>query len=246
MRSRSTLRSAALAALLVLAPAPLAAQGGGGAPRWFADFPQWSVDVHLGVANHGRFLLQAIELPVLDRQRELRATNGFSWGAAVGVSVLPLSILRLSFTHTSVDLDFEDDTGTGSDLLDDDDVAGLSSSVLGLEARRFLFGSGARVTPYGGLGIALVWWNLDERGVVPLIVSGGDDTEFRFGVSATFGLRYRPAPRWAVGLEVTDLSIRNPFTGNTSFIPVSGLTVDEPTRVRQTHFRVVGSYSFHD
>ncbi|HWV35490.1 MAG TPA: hypothetical protein VNZ55_07655, partial [Thermomicrobiales bacterium] len=126
-------------AILTTAPAALHAQNNGNDP-WFAGFPTWTVDLYAGLANQGRFLLQAVDddLDLIIRQRRLVAPNGFSWGLAVGVNVLPLTQLRLAFSRTSGDLDYEDDTGTGSDTFDVDDVAGLSSSVLGLEARRFL------------------------------------------------------------------------------------------------------------
>ena len=245
MHRSSRLIPIAIMALSIVAPTSLRGQDAGDAP-WFAGFPAWTVEFHAGLANQGRFLLQAIDddFDPIVRQRRLSAANGFSWGAAVGVTVLPLGQLRLTFTRTSTDLDFEDDTGTGTDVLDDDDVAGLSSSVLGLEVRRYLFGPRVMFTPYGGLGIALAWWNLDERGVIPTIVSGDDDSELRFAASATFGIRYRPTPNWAVSLEVADFEIGNPFTGDDSFIPVTGFTIDEPTTVRQTHFRIVGSYTF--
>jgi opacity protein-like surface antigen len=157
----------------------------------------------------------------------------------------PRSSARIAFTRTSTDLEYRDDTGTGSSALDIDDVAGLSSNILSVEVMRHVLPTRIRLSPYGGLGLAFAWWNLDERGVNPLIIAGDDDeTLFRFGASAIAGLEYRFSPRWAVRAEATTFSIRNPFTGRTSFIPVTGLIVDEPTHVRQTNFRLAAAYTF--
>jgi hypothetical protein len=214
--------------------------------RWLAGFPNWTVSLYGGLANQGRFLLQSVTFENgLIAQRELQADNSFTWGGAVGARILPRTSVRLAFTRTSTDLDYEDDTGTGLGLLDRDDVAGLSSSVLSLEALRFLLPPAVRLTPYGGLGVVATWWNLDERGLPPLIVAGnGDDTQFRWGGAAVLGLQYRATANWAARLEATTFTIGNPFTGDESFVPLTGFTIDEPTRVRQTHIRLVAAYTF--
>lgn len=213
---------------------------------WFAGFPRWTVELYGGLANQGRFLLEALDGPNgIVPQRELRADNSFSFGGSVGATVLPRTTARLAFTRTSSDLEYRDDTGDGGDLLDVDDVAGLSSNVLSLELMRRVLSERTRLTPYAGLGIAFTWWNLDERGPGPLIVAGDDDdTLFRFGGAAVLGLQYRATPNWRVRLEATTFSIRNPFTGNTSYVPVSEFIIDEPSRVRQTHFRLGVAYTF--
>lgn len=237
----------AVVSALALTPTKAAAQGGQGG--WFSEFPSVAVELYGGLADHGRFLLQAIAVDPngIVPQRELVANNAFSFGGAVSIAILPLTRTRLSFTHLSTDLDFDDDTGTGSGTLDDDDVAGLSSNVLSLEAMRFLLPARSRVSPYGGLGISLVWWNLDERRLVPLIIAGaGDDSHLRFAVSAILGVRVRVYRQFAVAFEIADLDAGNPFTGSESFLPTTGVTIDEPTRVRQTHFRLVGSYTFRN
>lgn len=219
-------------------------------PRWFAGFPNWTVELYVGLANQSRFLLQALpddfdDFDGITPQRELRADNSFSWGGSVAATILPRTSVRLAFTRTSTDLEYEDDTGTGSDIFDVDDVAELASNVLSLEVIRTLFPARARLTPYGGLGIALTWWNLDEESLLPLIVAGdGDDTQFRFAGVAVLGMQYRPARRWAIRLEATTFKIGNPFTGDESYIPVTGFTIDEPSHVRQTHFRLAAAYTF--
>lgn len=143
--------------------------------EWFAGFPRWTLELYGGLANQGRFLLEALDGPNgIVQQRELRAENSFSFGGSVGATILPRTSARLAFTRTSTDLEYRDDTGDGSNLLDQDDVAGLSSNVLSLEVIRQVLPERIRLTPYGGLGIALTWWNLDERGANPLIRAGED------------------------------------------------------------------------
>lgn len=233
--------------IAVAAPAAQAQRrGSDDDARWFAGFPRWTLELYGGLANQGRFLLEALDGPNgVVPQRELRAENSFSFGGSVGATILPRTSARLAFTRTSTDLEYRDDTGDDSNLLDQDDVAGLSSNVLSLEVIRQVLSERTRLTPYGGLGIALTWWNLDERGGIPLIRAGdGDETLFRFGGSAVLGLQYRASRRWKVRLEATTFAIRNPFTGSTSYVPVTGFIIDEPAQVRQTNFRLGVAYTF--
>jgi hypothetical protein len=72
----------------------------------------------------------------------------------------------------------------------------------------------------------------------------GIDTEFRPGGMSTLGLQYKVADAWRVRLEASSATIGNPFTGNDSFRPTDGFTIDEPTRVRRTDFRLGLAYTF--
>src|SRR5690606_24041485 len=190
--------------LCILAATPSAAVAQRGMEeeeRWFAGFPNWSITLYGGLANQGRFLLQSVDFendPT--EQRELRADDAFTWGGAIGAQILSRTRVRLAFTRTSTELDYRDDSGTGSGQLDIDDVAGLSSNVLSLEALRFLLPE-RTFTPYGGLGFAVNWWNLDPGEGTPLIVAAdGDDTQFRLAGSAVLGVQYRISARWAARL----------------------------------------------
>lgn len=248
MKIRLIPMAALLGASLVM-PDGVSAQRGRPAEeaQWFAGRPYWTLELYGGVANQGRFLLQSLpgELQGVTPQRELRADNSFSWGGAVSAMILPRTAVRIAFTRMSTDLEYEDDTGVRSGTFELGDVAGLDSNVLSFEAIRTLFPTWARLTPYGGFGVALVWWNLDEVGPAPPIIAGdGDHTQFRLGGVAILGMQFRPARRWAVRLEASTFGIGNPFTGNASFVPVTGFTIDEPTHVRQTHIRLAAAYTF--
>lgn len=221
------------------------------AVEWFLGFPSWTVEAYAGLANHGRFLLQAVavedflfpgvgEEVVLLGQRALTAKNSFSFGGAAGFTVLPRTTIRLGFNRAASDLEYQDDTGNGSSLFDADDIGDLSSNTLSLEVLRYFLPERIRFSPYAGLGLALTWWHLDEDRAF----FAGDDSHTRWGGVGTFGLQYRFSSAWALRAEAATFSVGNPFTGEESFVPTSGFTIDEPTRVRQTNFRLVVAYTF--
>lgn len=108
------------------------------AVEWFLGFPSWTVEAYAGLADHGRFLLQTVavedflfpdvgEEVVFLGQRALTAKNSFSFGGAAGFTVLPRTTIRLGFNRAASDLEYEDDTGTGSSRFDADDIGDLSS-----------------------------------------------------------------------------------------------------------------------
>lgn len=212
--------------------------------RWLL-FSSWSVEVHGGFSDYGRFLLQALDSPDgIVAQRELEADNAFSLGLAFGTTILPRTGLRLAFTHTfSTDLNYRDDTGIGTDLFDIDGIASLSNSVLSLEVIRFVLPERIRLTPYGAGGVAVGWWNLSDQDLL-IIAGDGDDTQVRWGAVGAIGLQYRARNNIVARLEATTYGMGNPFTGNESFVPTTGFTIDEPTRVRQTMIRLGIAYRF--
>ncbi|HEX7048773.1 MAG TPA: hypothetical protein VF188_01075 [Longimicrobiales bacterium] len=229
---------------IMLSPGPAAAQRDEEA-RWFLGFPNWTIELYGGLSNFGRFLLQSPTIvPLVSAQRELTADNAFGFGGSIGATILPRTTVRLAFTHTSTELDYEDDTGNGSDLFDIGDVADLSSNILSIEAIRFLLPERIRLVPYGGLGFALAWWSLDDEEERDLISSGGDNTRLRLGGVGILGLQYRVSWHWRVRLEATTFGGGNPFSGEESFRPLTGFTIDEPTTVRQTLFRLAVAYTF--
>ncbi|HEY8468629.1 MAG TPA: hypothetical protein VIL18_03250 [Longimicrobiales bacterium] len=244
---------------LALGPTTAAAQEEG-AYRWYLGLRNFTAEVYVGLANHGRFLLQTLDTDVIDvdtivigvdtlvfdvfgvnPQRKLTAGNSFSWGLALSARVLARTAARLAFNWTRMDLEYEDDTGIGSELFDQDDIGELTSTTLGLELMRFLLPEWRRFNAYGTAGVNITWWSLDDAFPAFLAV---DDTHVRLGGSAGLGLQYRPSRRFAIRLEAATLAPGNPFTGEDSFVPRTGLTIDEPSHVRQTNFRVHFAYTF--
>lgn len=244
MRSRIVGFMAAVG-MLIAAPVEASAQARDAVQeevRWFFGFPSWTFTLYGGFATQSSFLLQALDGPDgVVPQRRLEADASFSYGGAIGVTFLPRTSARLAFTRTSADLDYENDSGTGSNVFSVSDVADLSTNILSLEVLRFLLPDRIKLTPYGGLGVAVAWWDLDPNGA-PFILDGG--TETRWGGVAILGMQYRPDPRWAIRVEGTGFALGNPFTGNDSFVPLTGFTIDEPEKVGQKHFRLSVAYTF--
>lgn len=250
MSSRARTFLAAVAALTLLAVAPVASH----AQRHDRDdrdrhsfaFSRWSIDGRGGIANFGRFLLEDVfgENGLLVGQRELDASNSFVYGGGVAATILSRTALRLGFTRTSADLEYNDDTGTDSNALDLDDIGDISSNVITLEVIRHILSDRAKVRPYGGAGIATAWWNLSED-AEGLVVSGtGNNTLFKWGANALLGLQFRPSQRWSIQLEANTMTLGNPFTGEKSFVTTTGFIIDEPSRVRQTSYTLGIAYTF--
>lgn len=230
------------------------------AVEWFLGFPSWTIEAYAGLSDHGRLLLQTVAVvdndilfppdpdELISLQRALTAKTSFSFGAAGGFTVLPRTTIRLAFNRTSSDLEYENDTGLGVLLVDDvvldaDDIGDLSSNSLSLEVLRYLLPERIKFTPYIGVGVALTWWHLDDADA-DLIIAGDDDTQTRWGGVGTVGLQYRFSSDWALRAEAATYSVGNPFTGEDSFVTTNGFTIDEPTRVRQTNFRLLVAYTF--
>ncbi|HET9985250.1 MAG TPA: outer membrane beta-barrel protein [Longimicrobiales bacterium] len=239
MWKRHALRAAALGLGFTLAPAAASSQGFLGI-RWPAGYPSYTVEAFAGLGSYGRLLLQAA--PGTIEQRELRGNTGFAFGGAVGANLFPRTAVRLGVSHTSADLEFNDNTGDNSDLLDLHGIGTLGSTVLSLEATRYIFPEKVRLTPYATVGYAVTWWNLSNEGVNGVLVDNG--TEFRTGAIAALGLQYHVTRDLAVRLEATGHSLGNPFTGGDSFRPRTGFTIDEPTRVRQSIYKLDVAYTF--
>ena len=253
---------AAAAAMLSAVPGTALGQRDEERPRyrWYFGLGDVTFQAHVGIADHGRFLLQALDFDLVDfgleditPQRKLTAERSFSWGAAVGARVLPRTQARLAFNWTRPDLEFEDDTGLDLDLLDIDDIGKLTSTTLSLELLRYLLPDWSRFNAYLGAGVLITWWSLDDTrlglivddsvfGSIGSIVAV-DDGQTRFGGSAVLGIQYRTSRRFAIRLEAATFAPGNPFSGNNSYVPVTGFTIDEPSHVRQTNLRLAVAYT---
>lgn len=194
--------------------------------------------IHGGFTTSGRLMLQG----AVGGERALKSEDGFNLGGGVAVNVLPRVGIRLSYTYTSSNLAFRTDNGDGSNALDISDVGTLQSHVAAIEFVRFMLPARAAITPYGSAGFVGTWWVLDEESAFVAAPTGS--TEFRFGALATIGIQFRLAERVSTRFEAVSSSVRNPFTGNEAFQALGGATIDEPTRVNRTDFRIVGVYHF--
>jgi hypothetical protein len=203
--------------------------------------PNWNGFVHGGLTRDDRFVLQRAA-NTIDGQRALRSSTGFNIGGGAGIDILLRMGLRASYIYQSSDLKFKTDDGTGSGLLDIDDVGTLKAHTATLEVMRYMLPARAAITPYGTLGIQGTWWVLDEKSA--LVSSSGASTPFSGSPLFSFGVQFAAGEKLSGRLEATLSSGHNPFTGNNAFRALSGPTIDEPTGVSRTDYRVALVYHF--
>jgi hypothetical protein len=211
--------------------------------NWLFKIPRWNVDLHAGIGNYGRFLLDTPFEDLDDlRERELRGRGNVTVGGGIGGTPLPRLGFRLGVNHTWSTLEFRDDTGIGSSLLDDDDLADLRQWIVSAELIRYLLVESATVSPYASGGFLASWWKLDAEEIDVATPNG--DSHFRWGATGTIGVQFRLSRDWRARVEAATASIGNPFTGNESFIILGGHPIDEPGRVSKRDFRLALQYSW--
>jgi hypothetical protein len=234
---------------LVSLPAELTAQTKAEAENFMEDVlrailgPNWNVFGHVGTTKSGRFTLQSpVGAASTSVQRALRTDRGWGFGLGGGVDILLRMGFRLGYTYSTSDLAFRTDNGDGSEVLDMDDIVGLSSHVATIEVLRYMLPARAIFTPYASAGLVGAWWVLDEGST--FIVPSGGSTQFRNGALATIGMQGAFNNHLGARLEWTVANVRNPFTGNESFRAMGGITLDEPTRVNKSDLRLSIVYYF--
>ena len=203
--------------------------------------PTWNAFISGGGGTTGRFLLQRTG-GVFAGERTLRRSDAFTVGVGGGMDFFLRSGVRASYSFSAADMKFRTDNGDGSEDLDFEDSSSLQNHILSAEVIRYMLPSRAPITPYGSAGLVGNWWVLDESS--PFVVASGGSTQFRLGATASFGVQFQFAGYSAARLEVASTSIRSPFTGKDSFVAPGGVTVDEPTRVTQTDFKMAAVLYF--
>ena len=203
--------------------------------------PNRNVFLQGGFTSGDRFVLQQAANTIAG-ERALWASTGYNVGFGVGVDFLLRQGLRASYTFSSRGLNFKTNNGNGSDALDIDGVGTLKSNTATLEVMRYMLPTRATINPYGTLGVHATWWSLDEKS--PLVTSNGAGTPFSFSPLFSFGVQFRPSSNWSGRLEATLSGGRNPFTGNKSFRALSGPTIDEPSSINRTDYRLAAVYNF--
>jgi len=216
------------------------------------NFANWYLEANAGYGDIGRLLLQAMdvddddidddifEFDLDDRQRRLNPSGGFSWGLGAGVEVLEGTTMRIGFSRVTGELEYKDDTGDGGEILDSDDRGDIGASFLSLEAGQFFFDRRARLRPYVRAGFAVTWWGRDDDSDGSFF---GEEDVTRWGATGVIGLRYYVNRRWGISVEAAGFNVGSPFSGNESFVPRTGFTIDEPTRVSTQIYRAAISYN---
>jgi len=203
--------------------------------------PNWNLFANGGVTTGQRYELQQA-VPASNGEVALKSAAGFAVGLGGGVDVLLRTGFRVSYTYASRSMNFRTNNGNGSEALDINDVGTLKSNTIALEVMRYMLPSGAAITPYGTVGVQGTWWSLHEKS--SLVTSNGA-TPFSINPLLSFGVQFKESKRWSVRLDATMGTGHNPFTGKTSFRSLEqGQTIDEPTSVARTDFRVAAVYHF--
>jgi hypothetical protein len=204
--------------------------------------PNWNLFARGGVTTGERFLLQQAANPV-DGQRALQSATGWGVGGGAGVDILLRTGFRFSYNYTSSNLNFRTNNGNGSKALNIDDVGTLKSQTAALEIIRYMLPSRAAINPYGTFGIQGTWWLLDSNS--PLVTGNGAATPYSLSPLFSFGVQFKASHKWSAQLEATLSGGHNPFTGNRSFRSLAaGQTIDEPTSINRTDFRLAAVYHF--
>jgi outer membrane protein W len=202
------------------------------------DASRWSLAGNLATNRYGTFLTQNVP----GGERALRGDRHFAWGLAAGYDITDKLGMRLGWTYTNTNMHFEDYSGTGSDLLDSDDLGKLKSNVAALDVVHYFVGSRSLIAPYAGAGVAGVWSSLGPEG--PALITPGGSQQFHFGLNANVGVQVRIIPQLFGRAEWNSMGTRNPFNGNRSYKTTVGSTFDEPSRVSKTEWRFAAAYYF--
>jgi hypothetical protein len=203
----------------------------------------WNVFVFAGPSTYGRFLLQRPNnANTTSNEAALRGEDAVNLGGGMGVNVMERVGIRVSYAFGSMDLAFRDDTGNGSERLDATDLGTLRHHVASAEVVRYVLSPRRAIVPYGSAGFVGTWWVLADD--VARIDATGGGTQFRFGAIGSLGVMLHATDRIDLRVEAASMSVRNPFAGGESYRALGGSTIDEPTRVGRTDFRVAAVYNF--
>jgi hypothetical protein len=207
------------------------------------------LEVYGGAATYGRFLEQlATEGVGALRERELSAGAGPTFGGSVGFSANVWEIEdvagSIGFQWVSSDFELENDDPRVRNDFDDGEAGSFSAYVVYASLTKFMADTDGTLAPYAIVGLNGTWWSLDADEPVSgnlgrvTGTADGDETVFRLGGTAGFGLQIRADDSFAVRLETLRHSIRNPFDGDgdSAYNITTGTKTDEPDRVSVTRY----------
>lgn len=203
--------------------------------------PSLTVELYGGGAGFGRFVEQHVGPPPTF-QRELTAAEAFALGGSLGLWPWAKTSVRLAVTYAPTELEYRDDTGTGSKAGDQEHLADLSALVFSGEVMRFLVDSRRRLAPYATGGVAVVRWGLADQQRVDDI-SAVHERQTRLGALGGVGLQVRLGWALATRLELNSFALGNPFDGRDSYLTTTGTTFDEPSTVWLTRITLGLTYT---
>ena len=202
------------------------------------DASRWSLAGNVATSRYGTFLMQNVP----GGERSLRGERSVGWGLAAGFDITDQLGLRLGWTYTNSNMKFKDFSGSGSELLDSDDLGKLKSNIAALDVVHYFVGSRSLIAPYAGAGVSGAWSSLGPEG--PELVTPGGSQQFHLGINANVGVQVRLIPQLFGRVEWNSMGARNPFNGNRSYKASTGDTFDEPSRVSKTEWRFAAAYYF--
>jgi outer membrane protein W len=202
------------------------------------DPARWSLSGNVAASRTEPYLLQTTQLG----ERAVRAERGVAWGLGTGFDVGDKLGLRLGWSYTNSNMEFRDFNGTGSDLLDVEDIGKLKTNIASLDVVHYFVGSRSLISPYAGAGVAGVWSGLAPQG--DFLATPGGSQQFHWGLDASVGVQVRVIEKLFGRAEWATMGSHNPFNGNRSYRAVNGVNIDEPTRINKTEWRLAATYYF--
>jgi hypothetical protein len=202
------------------------------------DASRWSLSGNVATSRYESFLMQNVP----GGERTLHGNRHFGWGLGTGLDVSDKLGVRLGWSYTNTNMQFKDYSGSGSELLESDDLGKLKSNIAALDVVHYFVGSRSLLAPYAGAGLAGVWSSLGPQG--PDLITPGGSQQFHLGINANVGLQVRVIELLFGRVEWNTMGTRNPFNGNRSYKTTVGDTFDEPTRVAKTEWRFAAAYYF--
>jgi len=207
---------------------------------WGALFNgNWNVYLNGGLTTNGDFLMQRTPA---GGERVLTSEGSWNVGGGVGVDILKRTGVRLGYTYSSGDLSFLTDMGDGSQAFDAKNLTGITTHVVDLELLNYMTPAHSSIAPYAAIGLSGAWFSVGDGSA--LILQSGGSTQYRWGALASFGVQFHLGDGLFTQLEASSHSFGNPFSGGHSFTALGGTTIDEPSRVNKTDYRVVFVYRF--
>jgi opacity protein-like surface antigen len=204
-----------------------------------AQQPVRPLEITIGAHGGGAIFTEFLEQRADGGERELVAKSSPVVGGTISFSRWDLSEVRLGVDWSGTEIEYQDDSGTDSDELDEEGLADLNLVVAQLSVVRHVVPRDARVSPYLTLGFNVAWWALDE--VAGGEVGAEEETQVRFGATAGIGALFAVSPRMGLRVEIDRATVGNPFDGENAF-RVGGDTFDEPSTVGI--LRLMGGLSY--
>lgn len=201
---------------------------------------KYSLEVFGGGVDFGAFLEEEVAPAVAGvtpaQERELVADRTWVVGGALSVQPWQKAAIRAGVAWAPSQFQYRDDSGTGADALDTDDLGDVDLLLLDLSVLYNVLDPGGTFVPYAIAGVSMGRWNAGTEagsGGSGLLLGDGDASHWRLGGVGGAGLDIAATDRVGLRLEFATFAVGNPFDGDDAFV-VGGdaRKVDEPSITR--------------